>query len=112
MRQSRPNRRFGDLLRFKDMKTKLLLLAALGLASCSQYDTTNATVYDYGPVEVDGCGWVVQVGNEVFKPSEELPTAFQVDSLEVEIKYKELETKAQCGLQPDAFKEIDIKSIE
>ena len=91
---------------------KLLGILIIGLSSCSQNDTTNATIYDYGPIAADGCGWVVEIGSEIFKPSEELPSAFQVDSLEVEIKYKELNSKAACGLQPDAFTEIEIKSIK
>lgn len=94
------------------MKQLAILLAFIGLIGCSGYDKTTATIRDYGPVAADGCGWVVQLSDSVYKPQEELPEAFQIDSLEVEIKYKVLSSRAPCGFNLNAFAEIDLKSIE
>jgi hypothetical protein len=95
------------------MKKFMFLMACLAtLQACNiGYDKTSATIYDYGNPEVDGCGWVIQVGDEIYAP-EELDEAFKIDGLEVEITYKKLKENAPCGWIPDAHPYIRIKSME
>lgn len=88
-----------------------LLVMWLSLFSCDKADKGRGIIYDYGEPAVDGCGWVIEINQLVYKPLE-LPNAYQVDGLEVEITYKILSTKSNCGFVVDAFNDVDLKSIE
>jgi len=50
-----------------------ILLAAFITLSCDKNDFVDATIYDYGEPALDGCGWVVEVGNEIYKPTNLAP---------------------------------------
>jgi len=85
----------------------LVLLAS----SCTKNDFVDAIVYDYGVPALDGCGWVIEVSNEVFKPVY-LSSQYQIDGLAVQIDFKKLNSKAKCGFVFNAYDEIEINKIK
>ncbi len=91
-------------------KLILPLLVSLLLFSCQKGSTAKGTVRDFGPVELDGCGWVIEIDNQTFKPVN-LEPQFQIDELEIDLDYKSLGSMANCGLQADAFDEIEIINV-
>ncbi|MCF8459311.1 MAG: hypothetical protein K9G46_01175 [Flavobacteriales bacterium] len=94
------------------MKNKLFLLLVLfaSLIACDQRKFTKATVKDFGPPAVDGCGWVMEIDGTVYKPID-LPAKYQVDELKIEVKYDVLATMAGCGWVSNAYEEIDLIKI-
>ena len=84
----------------------------LFLFACKdKYEFENAVVKDFGSPAVDGCGWVIEISSEIYKPME-LPQAFQVDELPVKVKYERLSSKANCGFAQNVYHQIDIREIE
>ena len=95
------------------MKYLISALFILTLFSCKKdtQDFQNGIVLDFGDPAVDGCGWMVQVGNTVYKPTN-LANSFQVDSQTVLIEFKNLGTAAGCGFNPNAHTEIQVLNIK
>ena len=89
----------------------LVLFVALIAISCDKDDFVSATVYDYGDPALDGCGWVVEVGNEIYKPTNLAPE-LQKDRLVIQIDFDKLNSRANCGLMPDAYQEIEINKTK
>ena len=75
--------------------------------SCEEDCFENAIIRDFGNPVVDGCGWVVDISSIIYKP-ENLPSEFEIDELEVKIKYDTLSSKA-CGFFNIYIKEIHKK---
>ncbi len=73
--------------------------------------TSEALVFDTGPVTLDGCSWIVSTPSGQFSPLN-LPNSFQIDSLPVTIDYRQLNSTFQCGLTPSTYPEIDIENIQ
>lgn len=92
-------------------KTSIILTCGFALFACKKNKDVSGTIRDFGPIELDGCGWVIEIGSETFKPIN-LSSQFQQDQLEVELTYNETGNMANCGLQPNAFMEIEIDEIE
>ena len=88
-------------------KTFTILALSLIALSCNKEKAVTGIVHDFGPVELDGCGWVIEVNDEILKP-EELATAYQQEGLEITFDYKLEGYKASCGLQPEAHEAISI----
>ncbi len=88
-----------------------ILLAAFIILSCDKNDFVDATVYDFGEPAVDGCGWVIEVGSEFYKPTN-LEPQYQIDQLEIKIDFEKLSSRANCGLLPNAYQEIEIIKIK
>lgn len=87
------------------------LLMIITLSSCiKEDDFESAVIRDFGDPAVDGCGWVVDISSIIYKPKN-LPTEFEVDNLEVKMKYDILDSKANCGFAHDVYDEIHIKDI-
>ncbi len=87
------------------------LLMIMTLSSCNKEDNfESAVVRDFGDPAVDGCGWVVDISSIIYKPKN-LPTEFEVDNLEVKMKYDKLDSKTNCGFALDVYDEIHIKEI-
>ena len=78
--------------------------------SCEEDCFENAIIRDFGNLVVDGCGWVVDISSKIYKP-ENLPSEFEIDELEVKIKYDTLSSKANCGFVVDFLDEIYINEI-
>ncbi len=96
------------------LKSASLFILCSGLfimSSCSKNDTTYAGMVRFsGDVAVDGCGWVIDVENGTFHPTN-LTAEFQQDSLEVEVSYKLTNESFNCGFG-NSLKIIEISSIE
>ena len=93
------------------MKNTLSIsLLSILLFSCSK-DYETGTVKDYGAQALDGCGWVIEIGSEVYSPTN-LATQYQQDGLSIELEYKELNSMYTCGLLPTSYPEIEIKDVK
>jgi len=88
-------------------KFLFVLLAILFIScskdrSCRECDTgsgfVNATIIDGGPIETDGCGWVVRLGDEKFYHPDELPEEFRQNNLSVKICYESSKDEFRCGI--------------
>ncbi|HAQ69972.1 MAG TPA: hypothetical protein DCR48_03255 [Flavobacteriales bacterium] len=88
-----------------------ILLAAFITLSCDKNDFVDATVYDFGEPALDGCGWVIEVGSEIYKPTN-LASQYQIDQLEIKIDFEKLSSRANCGLLPNAYQEIEINKVK
>lgn len=94
------------------MRKIALFVSILFLSfSCNKEKAVSGTVLDYGPLAVDGCGWVIQVGEGIFHPTN-LDPQYQIDNLKIKFNYKLLGSDFYCGLLPTIYEEIEILSIE
>jgi len=94
--------------------TSILIISACkskgGATADSSCDSCeDALIRFYGDPAVDGCGWVVDVSSTVYMPKN-LNSDFYVDSLEVKIKYKALDS-VNCGMKKNAFRAMLIEEI-
>ncbi len=69
----------------------------------------DAVIRNFGDPALDGCGWVVDVSSIIYKPQNLLPE-YRIDSLEVRIKYKVLDS-VNCGLVKNAHSAIFLEEI-
>ena len=91
--------------------TLLILFGFLAFSACEKENKlVYAIIRDGGDPAVDGCGWLIEMSYETFKPKN-LTDEFKVNGMEVEIKYDKLDGMADCGLSQDAFHEISLKEI-
>ena len=90
------------------MKKSLVICLAVLLFSCSK-DTScqecdtesgfvSATIIDNGPIETDGCGWVIKLGDEKFYHPDELAAEFRQNNLSVKICYESSKEEFRCGI--------------
>lgn len=89
----------------------LVVFVTLIMISCGKDDFVSATIYDYGEPALDGCGWVIEVSNKVYKPVN-LSSQYQIDGLSVQIDFTKLNSKANCGLAINAYDELEINKIK
>src|SRR5690606_19887160 len=89
-----------------------VLTVLFPLWSCEdkQDEFITGVVKDYGDPALDGCGWVIMVSSNVFKPLE-LPIQYHENDLEVLIKYDLLNSKANCGFALEVYENINVKEI-
>ena len=89
------------------------LTIIMTLSACNKENKfENAIIRDYGDPAVDGCGWVVDISSTIYTPRD-LPTQFQVDKLEVKMKYDILDSKFKCGVFLQlSYDEIHIRNIK
>lgn len=76
---------------------------------------TDATIIDDGSIALDGCGWLIEfeVNNVMTKhQSDDLPSTFEQDQLQVKIKYIPTLDNFTCGLAPTEVPKIEIETIE
>jgi hypothetical protein len=70
--------------------------------ACKECDTesgfVSATIIDSGPIETDGCGWAVRLGDEKFYHPEELADEFRQNNLSVKICYESSKEAFRCGI--------------
>lgn len=80
----------------------VIIVIATMIFSCNKEKVKNAGEYTEGLVmytgatEVDGCGYMLKIGDIVYKPLN-LPTDYEKDSLGVWIKYNVTADGFQCG---------------
>jgi hypothetical protein len=93
----------------------MVLIIAIVFSSCKKYSscegiTTDAVIVDSGPIEADGCGWAVKVGDNVYHPSQ-LDAVFRENNLQVRIRYKNSGKNFVCGIAGIGLPEIDLLYI-
>lgn len=97
--------------------TLLTLFLTTVILSCKKEQdpdliVANATVIDAGPIEGDGCGWLIKLDTVTYSPTN-LPDKFKVADAKVAVSYHLLKTKMQCGLAAHfGYTQIDIKNIK
>lgn len=111
----------GQVIKRNAMKWYLVVLAVV-LFSCkkdkscekcnSETGFVEATVIYSGPMEADGCGWLVKVGADHYYHPRELDSDFRQNELAVRICYETTGDKFICGIGALGIPVIDILSIE
>lgn len=99
-----------------------ILLPIVFILSCSKEkscekctennNSFNATIVYSGPVETDGCGWLVRIDSTHLYHPDLLDSAFQHDQLEVKITYDLTSGKYICGIAALQLPIIHITSIK
>ena len=74
--------------------------------------TKNATIVYSGPVETDGCSWLVKLDDTHSYHPDVLETGFQQNQLSVEITYKLTSEKFICGISATEIPVIHVIKIE
>ena len=89
----------------------LLCLSSIFIGCRNENTLVDAVIIDSGDVSADGCGWIVNVGNDYFHP-QSLEAIYQVDGLHVIISYRKLNSQFMCGIGGLLYDEIEITDIE
>jgi len=99
----------------KSIKILMLIGIILCTISCekeSSSKTYKSAIIQYlGDPAVDGCGWTILIEKVTYSPKD-LPNAYQIDGLNVQIIYHLTDKKASCGLNVNAFDEIILDEIK
>jgi len=104
------------------MKTILfiavLMLLSVACLEVGYYDgfpdnqnLKEAEIVYYGAPEVDGCGWLIKVGDLLYHP-EQLDDRFKTDNLPVRIDFIETRDVFRCGRGGVSYKTIRILKVE
>lgn len=70
-----------------------------------------ATIIHSGRIESNGCGWLVEMGGELYFPREPLPSEFQENGRSVTIEYEKTEFLRACGFSSMEYPEIAVFQI-
>ena len=89
----------------------IIVFMAFSCEKDDEYIKGVGIILDAGDPAVDGCGWLIGISDQIYKPIE-LDEQFQTDSLEVNLEYKILGSEWNCGWRLEKYKEINIKDIE
>ena len=93
-----------------------LLLSCKKERSCEVCDTetgfVNATIFDGGPVETDGCGWLIKIGDDKYYHPDQLDEVFKQNNLNVRICYLASTEKYICGIGALSIPVIEILEIK
>jgi hypothetical protein len=102
-------------------KHLLLLLMFLIVTACQKntyYEDRDpkqledvATVLDTGNPALDGCGWLIKVGDTSYSP-DNLPNEFKLNNAQVKIKYIVSDTKFSCGFAGSGYNFIHLVDIK
>lgn len=71
----------------------------------------DATILYTGPVEGDGCDWVVKIGDDQYYHPDTLGSEFKQNELNVKICYKLATDKFHCGLAGIGMPVIHVLGI-
>ena len=83
----------------------LALLFSLIITACSKDNCkkphedrleATATLINTGSPALDGCGWVIRIGDKSYSP-DNLPENFQINNIQVKIVYTLSDAKFICG---------------
>src|SRR5262245_25779319 len=84
--------------------------------SCQECDTesgfVNATIVDGGPIETDGCGWVIKLSDEKFYHPDQLDEEFRQNDLRVKICYESSKEEFRCGIAALTMPVLHIIAIK
>lgn len=95
----------------------VLLLALMTLyvnRGCEKRDQwIDAMVLDFGSPAVDGCGFVLEIGDSIYFPAN-LQEKYQVDKKEIQLKYRLLEDLKTCGFSDSEarYQKLTINAIK
>ena len=96
----------------------LLSLLTFIFISCSdslKENNVKAQVVFTGSEAADGCGWLIQVSEDLTYKPEDLDEKFKVDGLEVSVSFKALDSSYTCGFPSPSspkFQNIKISKIK
>ncbi len=89
-----------------NMKFGIIALLVLFLSckkdkSCESCNTeagyVNAKIIYAGPIETDGCDWLIQIGDKYYR-ADQLDATFKQNELNVRICYETTTDKFICGI--------------
>jgi len=93
-----------------------LLFSCTKDKSCGECNTesgfVNATIIDSGPIETDGCGWVVKLGDDKFYHPDALEDEFKQNNLSVRICYESAKDEFRCGIAALTMPVLHIIAIK
>ena len=93
-----------------------LLFSCTKDKSCQECNTesgfVNATIIDSGPIETDGCGWVVKLGDDKFYHPDALEDEFKQNNLSVRICYESAKDEFRCGIAALTMPVLHIIAIK
>lgn len=72
----------------------------------------SATILDSGPIETDGCGWVVKIGDDQFYHPDALSAEFKQNNLSVKICYELTTEEFRCGIAALPMPVIHVIAIK
>ncbi|WP_186755415.1 hypothetical protein [Echinicola salinicaeni] len=92
----------------------IVLFLAVLFSACTDDDRpllkAEGMVKDTGDPAVDGCGWLIEINGENYKPKS-LKDQYKIDGLEVLVYYN-LSGVSYCGMGNTEITLISIESIE
>lgn len=89
------------------------LFLSLIFTSCNNdRSMVDATVINTGDITYEGCGYVLELENhEILQPIY-LPSDYQINNLEVKVKYSHSGMKDTCDFGTVIYDLIDIEKIK
>ena len=90
-----------------------LIIAGISFTSCEKtefIENTGMVTY-YGDFATGGCGWVIEIGTKAYQ-MQNIPDAYLVDSLPVQLTYRVLEGAPDCLNRTDVNGIIYVHKIE
>ncbi|HLS71177.1 MAG TPA: hypothetical protein VK027_05910 [Chitinophagaceae bacterium] len=89
------------------------LFLSLIVSSCnSDRKMVEATVINTGDITYEGCGYVLELQNhEILQPIY-LPSDYQINNLEVKVKYSHSGMQDTCDFGTVIYDLIDIEKIQ
>jgi hypothetical protein len=103
-------------MKFSFLALVFLLFSCKKDRSCDACNNENgfkdAVILYSGPVEGDGCDWVVRIGVDQYFHPDLLGTDFKQNDLDVKICYKLTTDKFHCGIAGTAMPVIHVLKIK
>lgn len=103
-------------MRFYIVAILFLFLSCKKERSCETCNTPegyiDAIILYTGAVEVDGCSWVVKIGDDKYYHPDMLREEFKQDNLGVKICYTMTTGKFTCGIVGEKMSVIHVLDIK
>lgn len=95
------------------MLSTCLLLLFFNYGCKEKQGFLDGVIVDLGSPAVDGCGFMLNVNNEFYYPSN-LDSRYKTDGRRVKVRFSILEEKHICGFPQSEtkFQKIDIRNIK
>lgn len=90
----------------------VLIASALNIGCSKEEQWLNAVILDLGSPAVDGCGFVLEIGDQIYYPVN-LAEKYQIDGKVVKVRYSVLEEKYTCGFPHSEirYQKVNIKEM-
>jgi hypothetical protein len=91
----------------------VLIASALNIGCNKEEQWLDAVILDLGSPAVDGCGFVLEIGDKIYYPIN-LEEKYQIGGKTVKVRYSVLEEIHPCGFPHSEIKyqKINIKKIK